>query len=128
MADQRPNGPIAEDVQVRSMAELQSRSELLDAVNSRLLRELHDDPRITMSALARRVVALPVLLLATYRSDEGHPALTHLLASLDRERDTTELDLGRLAAATHTQLHQHMRGVALAAPTGSERRAPCRPS
>jgi len=37
------------------MAELQSRSELLDAVNSRLLRELHDDPRITMSALARRV-------------------------------------------------------------------------
>ena len=37
------------------MAELQSRSELLDGVNSRLLRELHDDPRITMSALARRV-------------------------------------------------------------------------
>jgi hypothetical protein len=50
------------------------------------------------------------------------------VASLDRERDTTEFDLGRLAAATHTQLHQHMRGVALAAPTGSERRAPCRPS
>ena len=55
MADQRQNGPIPSDVQVRSMAELQSRSELLDGVNSRLLRELHDDPRITMSALARRV-------------------------------------------------------------------------
>ncbi len=29
--------------------------ELLDDVNRRLLRELHDNPRITMSALARRV-------------------------------------------------------------------------
>jgi Lrp/AsnC family transcriptional regulator, leucine-responsive regulatory protein len=27
----------------------------LDAVNKRLLREMHDDPRITMSALARKV-------------------------------------------------------------------------
>jgi Lrp/AsnC family leucine-responsive transcriptional regulator len=31
------------------------RSELLDEVNCRLLTELHADPRITMSALARRV-------------------------------------------------------------------------
>ena len=30
-------------------------SALLDDVNRRLLRELHADPRITMSALARRV-------------------------------------------------------------------------
>jgi Lrp/AsnC family transcriptional regulator, leucine-responsive regulatory protein len=30
-------------------------SALLDDVNRRLLRELHSDPRITMSALARRV-------------------------------------------------------------------------
>jgi Lrp/AsnC family transcriptional regulator, leucine-responsive regulatory protein len=30
-------------------------SALLDGVNRRLLRELHADPRITMSALARRV-------------------------------------------------------------------------
>jgi Lrp/AsnC family transcriptional regulator, leucine-responsive regulatory protein len=37
------------------MAELQSRSELLDPVNCRLLRELHDDPRMAMSALGRRV-------------------------------------------------------------------------
>jgi Lrp/AsnC family leucine-responsive transcriptional regulator len=55
MADSRPSGLFAEDVQVRSMAELQSRSEPLDAVNTRLLRELQDDPRITMSALGRRV-------------------------------------------------------------------------
>jgi Lrp/AsnC family leucine-responsive transcriptional regulator len=38
------------------MDELQS---LLDPVNTRLLRELHDDPRITMSALARRVGMSP---------------------------------------------------------------------
>lgn len=31
------------------------RSELLDEVNLRLLTELHADPRISMSALARRV-------------------------------------------------------------------------
>ena len=55
MADPRPIGPFAEDVQVKSMGELRNRSEPLDAVNRRLLRELHDDPRITMSALARRV-------------------------------------------------------------------------
>ncbi|HEX3276024.1 MAG TPA: Lrp/AsnC family transcriptional regulator [Gemmatimonadales bacterium] len=34
---------------------LKSRSALLDEVNVRLLTELHADPRMTMSALARRV-------------------------------------------------------------------------
>ena len=33
----------------------ESGADLLDAVNRRLLAELHTDPRITMSALARRV-------------------------------------------------------------------------
>jgi Lrp/AsnC family leucine-responsive transcriptional regulator len=37
------------------MANLDARSELLDAVNCELLSELHADPRITMSALARKV-------------------------------------------------------------------------
>jgi Lrp/AsnC family transcriptional regulator, leucine-responsive regulatory protein len=36
-------------------ATLKSRSPLLDEVNVRLLTELHADPRMTMSALARRV-------------------------------------------------------------------------
>jgi Lrp/AsnC family leucine-responsive transcriptional regulator len=36
-------------------ADLQSATEPLDAVNRRLLGELHRDPRMTMSALARRV-------------------------------------------------------------------------
>jgi len=34
---------------------LDAASELLDPVNCRLLAELHDDPRISMAALARRV-------------------------------------------------------------------------
>lgn len=38
-------------------------------------------------------------------------------AELDRERDTTELDLEHLAAATHTHLCRHLR-----------RRTSCRPS
>jgi Lrp/AsnC family transcriptional regulator, leucine-responsive regulatory protein len=38
-----------------SSGTLKSRSPLLDEVNVRLLTELHGDPRMTMSALARRV-------------------------------------------------------------------------
>lgn len=37
------------------MSDLNGISELLDAVNRRLLAELHADPRIAMSALARKV-------------------------------------------------------------------------
>src|SRR5690242_12655642 len=46
------------------------------------------------------------------------------VAELDRERDATELDLERLAAATHTHLHRHMRGVAHVAIPRSEGRTP----
>ncbi|OLB66847.1 MAG: AsnC family transcriptional regulator [Actinobacteria bacterium 13_2_20CM_2_72_6] len=45
--------------------------ELLDDVNRRLLRELHDNPRITMSALARRV-------------GMSSPAATERVARLER--------------------------------------------
>jgi Lrp/AsnC family leucine-responsive transcriptional regulator len=55
MADPRREPRSARDVKVTTMADLRGASELLDAVNRRLLRELHDDPRITMSELARRV-------------------------------------------------------------------------
>src|SRR2546430_8041160 len=44
---------------------------LLDDVNRRLLRELHDNPRITMSALARRV-------------GMSSPAATERVARLER--------------------------------------------
>ena len=37
--------------------------------------------------------------------------LSSRVAELNRERDTTELDLQRLAAATHTHLQRHLRGI-----------------
>jgi len=46
--------------------------------------------------LARRIAEQPTLLLLTYRSDELHPALSHFLAQLDRERLASELTLPRL--------------------------------
>jgi DNA-binding CsgD family transcriptional regulator/tetratricopeptide (TPR) repeat protein len=49
-------------------------------------------------ALARRIAAQPILLLATYRSDEVHPELRHFLAELDRGRLATELAVSRLSA------------------------------
>ncbi|HEX2993922.1 MAG TPA: AAA family ATPase, partial [Anaerolineales bacterium] len=47
--------------------------------------------------LARRLPPQPILLLATYRSEETTPELTHLLAELDRERLATEFALKRLS-------------------------------
>ncbi|HEX2995243.1 MAG TPA: AAA family ATPase [Anaerolineales bacterium] len=47
--------------------------------------------------LARRLPPQPILLLATYRSEETTPELTHLLAQLDRERLATEFALKRLS-------------------------------
>lgn len=44
-----------------------------------------------LSLLARQVAQRPLLLLLTYRPDEGSPALTRLLALLDRQRLATEL-------------------------------------
>ena len=46
--------------------------------------------------LARRIAERPLLLLLTYRSDEAHAGLRHLLAGLDRERLATEVVLSPL--------------------------------
>lgn len=48
---------------------------------------------------ARRLAALPILMLLTYRSDEVQPTLGHVLAQLDRERLVTEWPLARLGIA-----------------------------
>ncbi|HEX5505849.1 MAG TPA: AAA family ATPase [Thermomicrobiales bacterium] len=48
-------------------------------------------------ALARRLAALPVALLLTYRSDEINPGLRHALALLERERLAAEIALARLS-------------------------------
>ena len=46
--------------------------------------------------LASHLTTHPILLLLTYRSEEGNPALLQFLAGLDRERLTTELALSHL--------------------------------
>ena len=46
----------------------------------------------------RQVTGRPMLVLMTYRNDEDHPALTHFLATLERERAATELTLAPLSA------------------------------
>jgi DNA-binding CsgD family transcriptional regulator len=46
--------------------------------------------------LARRLVASPVLLLASYRREETTPQLTHLLIRLNRERLAQEIGLNPL--------------------------------
>jgi DNA-binding CsgD family transcriptional regulator len=55
--------------------------------------------------LARRLAGQPFLLLLTYRSDELHPSLRHVLAELDRERLATEIWLAPLTVdETETML------------------------
>ncbi len=47
-------------------------------------------------SLSRRIAGHPLLLLMTYRSDEVHASLRHLLAQLDRERLASEITLDTL--------------------------------
>ncbi len=64
-----------------------------------IVEDLHwgDDSSLDfLLYLARRLASQPIFLLLTYRSDEIHPALSHFLAGLDRERLTAELALTRL--------------------------------
>jgi DNA-binding CsgD family transcriptional regulator/tetratricopeptide (TPR) repeat protein len=65
-----------------------------------VLEDLHwsDDGSLDfLLALARQTERRPVLLALTYRSDEAHDALRHLVAELERERLAQELPLARLA-------------------------------
>jgi len=55
--------------------------------------------------LARRLAAQPILLLATYRSEEVSPSLRHLLVQLDRGHLSRALRLDSLTSAdVHTML------------------------
>ena len=77
------------------MAELQTGAELLDAMNRRLLRELHDDPRITMSALARRVgMSAPAVTERVQRLRE-----TGVIAGFRMDVDPAALGLPVMAFA-----------------------------
>lgn len=84
---------------------------LFEALTATLLRCVEDGPAMIIIEdlhwcddvglefllhLARRGAAVPLVLLVTYRSDEVHAGLRHLLAELDRERLATELRLSPL--------------------------------
>ena len=67
-----------------------------------VIEDLHwsDDTSLEFLALlVRRIKALPVLVILTYRSDEVQPALRSFLAGLDRERLGTEWALARLTTS-----------------------------
>ena len=66
-----------------------------------VVEDLHWSDDISLEFLhflARQCVTHPLLLLCTYRSDEEHPQLRHLLAQLDRERLLHEYVLKRLSS------------------------------
>ena len=58
--------------------------------------------------LARHCTAHPLLILATYRSDEAHLGLRHWLAQLDRERLNQEIALQGL---THVQIEAMLQAI-----------------
>ncbi|HEY7295276.1 MAG TPA: AAA family ATPase, partial [Dehalococcoidia bacterium] len=65
-----------------------------------VFEDLHwsDDATLEfLRAFTRRLADAPVLVLLSYRSDEAHEALGHLLAELERARLSIELSLSRLA-------------------------------
>lgn len=67
-----------------------------------ILEDIHwsDDTSLEfLQQLARRIADQPVLVCATYRSDEVQPPLRHALAALERERVASEIVLNRLGAS-----------------------------
>jgi DNA-binding CsgD family transcriptional regulator/tetratricopeptide (TPR) repeat protein len=83
------------DALARFLTDLAARRSLLVIVE-----DLHwsDDTSLEfLLHFARRLQHQPILLLMTYRSDEVHPGLRHMLSTLDRERLATEVVLGRLS-------------------------------
>jgi DNA-binding CsgD family transcriptional regulator len=67
-----------------------------------ILEDLHWSDEGSLECLhylARRCAAAPLLLLLTYRREEVHPGLSHLLAHLDRERLAQEYALAHLTRA-----------------------------
>lgn len=64
-----------------------------------LIEDLHWSDETSLDFLlycARQINSQPVVLLATYRSDEMNAALQHLLAELDRQRLATDMTLEAL--------------------------------
>ena len=64
--------------------------------------------------LARRITALPILLVATYRREEISPTLGHLLNLLDRDRLAHDVVLQPLSFDAVAKLLFHRRGDEIA--------------
>ncbi len=65
-----------------------------------IIEDLHwsDDTSLdALLALARRIAGRRLLLVLTYRNDEVNSDLSHVLATIDRERLALELTLARLS-------------------------------
>ena len=103
----------------------EERRRLFDAVSAMLLalsinepllvvvEDLHwsDDSSCELLLfLARALPTMRVALIATYRPDEVHPALAHLLAELDRRRLASELSLHPLSRAEVALMVRTMEG------------------
>jgi predicted ATPase len=72
-----------------------------------------DDASLDFLAdLARQIVTQPILLLVTYRDDEVSPALSKLLAGLDRQRLAAELRLARLGRVEVGEMMREIGGLA----------------
>lgn len=74
-----------------------------------VLEDLHWSDESSLELLhffARRISALPIFLVGTYRSEEISPRLSHHLAELDRERLVEEI---RLAPLSRDEVEQMIR-------------------
>ena len=58
--------------------------------------------------MARAISTQPIMVVLTYRNDEQHAALSHMLAELDRERLAVEVAIPRLNRA---QVNSMLRSI-----------------
>ena len=79
-----------------------------------VLEDLHwsDDQSLAfLDFIARRIAALPILILSTYRSEDLSPRLAPHLVQLTREHLATEIELAPLARPAVAQLAQTILGT-----------------
>lgn len=84
-----------------------------------ILEDLHWCDDTTLEVLlyfARRIAALPLLALLTYRTDEANARLNHWLAALDREHLATEIVLPPLDRAAVAEMIRVILGLTGSAP------------
>lgn len=76
-----------------------------------VLEDIHWSDEQSLDLLhffARRIIALPILIVATYRTDELSPRISQHLGELNRERGVDEI---RLAPLTRQDVEQMVRAI-----------------